>query len=53
MEEMARLIRGLRSAGWSGDEINDFLLYIESGNETLIPKKRAEKPEGAAEAPKP
>lgn len=29
MLETARLILGLRAAGWSENEINDFLLFIE------------------------
>ena len=33
MTEIARLIEGLRSAGWEEKKINDFLLYIESGSE--------------------
>lgn len=31
MSEMARLILGLREKGWSAEEINDFLVYIETG----------------------
>ncbi len=38
MQEMTRLIRGLREAGWTEKEINDFLLYIESGEEQYKPK---------------
>ena len=38
MQEIARLITGLRNAGWSEQKINDFLLYIESGNEKYIPR---------------
>lgn len=38
MTEMMRLILGLREAGWSEAKINDFLIYIESGNETYKPK---------------
>lgn len=38
MQETARLILGLRSAGWSEKEINDFLLFIESGEEKYKPK---------------
>ena len=40
MTEIARLITGLRKAGWSGDEINDFLIYIESGDEKYEPKEK-------------
>lgn len=38
MQEMARFILGLRAAGWSEKEINDFLLFIESGEEQYKPK---------------
>lgn len=31
MQEVARLILGLRSAGWTEKAINDFMLFIESG----------------------
>ena len=37
MTEIARLITGLRAAGWSGKKINDFLLFIESGDEQFKP----------------
>ena len=37
MTEIARLIEGLRSAGWEEKKINDFLLYIESGAEEYKP----------------
>lgn len=39
MTEIARLITGLREAGWSEEKINDFLLYIESGDEKYKPEK--------------
>ena len=37
MTEIARLILGLRAAGWSEEKINNFLLYIESGEEQYKP----------------
>ena len=37
MTEVARLIEGLRSAGWNEKKINDFLLYIETGKEEYKP----------------
>lgn len=37
MQENARLILGLRSAGWSEKKINDFILFIESGEEQYKP----------------
>ncbi len=39
MQEVARLILGLRAAGWSEKEINNFLLFVESGDERYKPKK--------------
>lgn len=38
MKEVARFILGLRSAGWTEKQINDFMLYIESGEEQYMPK---------------
>lgn len=35
--EIARLLLGLRAAGWTEKEINDFVLYIESGEEQYKP----------------
>lgn len=37
--EVARLLLGLRAAGWSDTEINDFVLYIETGDERYKPKQ--------------
>ena len=37
MTEVARLLLGLRAAGWSEKQINDFVLYIESGEEQYKP----------------
>lgn len=39
-DEMTRFILGLRAAGWSEKEINDFILYIESGEEQYKPKAK-------------
>lgn len=33
MTEVARLIIGLRAKGWDEKEINDFILWIETGDE--------------------
>lgn len=38
MQETARFILGLRSAGWTEEQINDFILYIESGDEKYKPQ---------------
>ena len=39
MQENARLILGLRAAGWSEKKITDFILFIESGDEQYRPNK--------------
>jgi len=36
--ETSRLILGLRAAGWGEKAINDFILYIELGEEQYKPK---------------
>ena len=41
MTEITRLITGLRKAGWSGDEINDLMMYVESGKEEFLPKNKS------------
>lgn len=38
MQEAARFILGLRAAGWSEEKINNFILFIESGEEQYKPK---------------
>ena len=38
MQEVARLLIGLRADGWSEKKINDFILYIETGEEQYKPK---------------
>ena len=47
MTEVARLLLGLRAAGWTDKEINDtdiinFLLWIETGEEQYKPKPKQE-----------
>jgi hypothetical protein len=37
MTEVARLLLGLRAAGWSEKKINDFILFIETGEEQYKP----------------
>lgn len=37
MSEVARMIIGLRAAGWSEKAINDFILWIETGEEQYRP----------------
>lgn len=38
MQEAARLILGLRAAGWTEKEISDFIVYIGSGEEQYRPR---------------
>lgn len=45
MTEVARLLLGLRAAGWTEKEINDFMLYIESGEEQYKPTPKNGKAE--------
>lgn len=37
MSEAARLIIGLRARGWDEKDINDFILFIETGDEKYKP----------------
>lgn len=39
MQEITRLVLGLRSDGWDEKKINDFLLWIESGEDQYKPKQ--------------
>lgn len=38
MGEAARIILGLRSAGWDEKDINDFILWVETGEEAYRPR---------------
>lgn len=38
MQEVARMILGLRADGWDEKKINDFMLFIETGDEQYKPK---------------
>lgn len=40
MSEAARIIIGLRAAGWPEKDINDFILWIETGEEQYKPKDK-------------
>lgn len=40
MTEVARLILGLRAQGMSEKGINDFILWIETGEEQYKPKEK-------------
>ena len=39
MSEAARIIIGLRAAGWDEKKINDFILFVETGEEQYKPKE--------------
>ncbi len=41
MQERARMILGLRAAGWSDKDVNDFILYIETGEEQYMPTDKS------------
>ena len=40
MSEAARLIIGLRARGWGEKDINDFILFIETGDEKYKPETK-------------
>ena len=40
LQEVVRLLTGLRDMGLPEKEINDFLMYIESGNDVFRPKSK-------------
>lgn len=40
MMEASRLILGLRAAGWDDTAINDFILWIETGDEKYKPVEK-------------
>ena len=39
LSEAARIIIALRAAGWDEKKINDFILYVETGEEQYKPKE--------------
>lgn len=43
MTEVARIILGLRADGWDEKKINDFMLWIETGDEKYKPKDAEQK----------
>lgn len=40
MKEASRIILGLRAAGWDEKDINDFILFIETGEEQYKPREK-------------
>lgn len=45
MQENARFVLGLRSAGWTEKKINDFMLFIETGEDQYKPNPDEESKE--------
>ena len=43
MSESSRIILGLRAAGWGEKQINDFILWVETGEEQYKPKAADDK----------
>ena len=41
MTEVSRIIKGLRRLGWTDTQIDDFLLYVEDGDETIFERFEA------------
>ena len=39
MQEVTRLIQGLRALGISAEDINEFILWMESGDGEHLPKR--------------
>ena len=42
MQEASRIILGLRAAGWDDKSINDFILWVETGDERYKPTVKKE-----------
>ena len=42
MTETARFFLGLKAAGWTEKEINDFVLYIATGEDQYKPEPKHE-----------
>ncbi|MBR3622163.1 MAG: hypothetical protein IKN43_02315 [Selenomonadaceae bacterium] len=42
LQEVARLIQGLRALGIDADSINEFIFWMESGDGEHLPKKNQE-----------
>lgn len=42
-KEAARVILGLRDAGWDDTKITNFILWVETGEEQYRPKAEADK----------
>lgn len=42
MPESSRIILGLRAAGWDEKAINDFILWVEIGEDQYKPKQKAQ-----------
>ncbi|MBR6223491.1 MAG: hypothetical protein IKQ71_08630 [Lachnospiraceae bacterium] len=42
MQKVARMILGLRADGWAEEKINNFMLFIETGEEQYKPHRDKE-----------
>ena len=42
MQEASRIILALRAAGWDDKSINDFILWVETGDERYKPTVKKE-----------
>ena len=42
MQEASRIILGLRAAGWDEKSINDFILWVETGDDRYKPVEKTE-----------
>lgn len=40
MQEVSRIILGLRAAGWEEKSMNDFILWVATGEEQYKPEKK-------------
>lgn len=40
IQEASRIILGLRAAGWDEKSINDFILWVETGEEQYKPAEK-------------
>ncbi len=43
MSESSRVILGLREAGWNDTKINNFILYVETGDKSYLEKVKEDK----------
>lgn len=44
MQEVSRIILGLRAAGWDDKTIGDFILWVGTGEKQYFPDKKDQQP---------